>query len=42
MKPQDAPLVTGFALVCVILFVLLQITGFQVDAIARAGFMRQG
>ncbi|MGV7121733.1 rhomboid family intramembrane serine protease [Sphingopyxis sp. 550A] len=39
MKPQDAPLVTGFALVCVVLFVLLQITGFQGEAIMRAGFI---
>ena len=39
MKPQDAPLVTGYALVCVIVFVLLSITGFQVDAIVRGGFI---
>jgi len=39
MKPQEAPLVTGYALVCVIVFVLLSITGFQVDAIMRAGFI---
>ena len=39
MKPQEAPLVTGYALVCVIVFVLLSITGFQVDAIVRAGFI---
>lgn len=39
MKPQEAPLVTGYALVCVIVFVLLWITGFQVDAIVRAGFI---
>jgi membrane associated rhomboid family serine protease len=39
MKPYDAPLVTGYALVCVIVFVLLTITGFQVDAIVRAGFI---
>lgn len=39
MKPQEAPLVTGYALVCVIVFVLLWITGFQVDAIIRAGFI---
>lgn len=39
MKPQDAPLVTGYALVCVIVFVLLWITGFEVDAIVRAGFI---
>ena len=39
MKPQEAPLVTGYALVCVIVFVLLWITGFQVDTIIRAGFI---
>lgn len=39
MKPQEAPLVTGYALVCVIVFVLLWITGFQIDAIVRAGFI---
>ena len=39
MKPHDAPLVTGYALACVIVFVLLSITGFQVDAIIRAGFI---
>lgn len=39
MKPQDAPLVTGYALACVIVFVLLWVTGFQVDAIVRAGFI---
>lgn len=39
MKPQAAPLVTGYALACVVLFVLLSITGFQVDAIVRAGFI---
>ncbi|BBB12640.1 rhomboid family intramembrane serine protease [Sphingopyxis sp. FD7] len=36
---RDAPLVTGYALACVILFVLLWITGFQIDAIVRAGFI---
>lgn len=39
MKPHEAPLVTGYALACVIVFVLLWITGFQVDAIVRAGFI---
>ena len=39
MKPQDAPLVTGYALACVVLHVLLAITGFQIDAIVRAGFI---
>ena len=36
MKPQDAPLVTGYALACVVLFVLLSITGFQIEAFVRA------
>lgn len=39
MKSHEAPLVTGYALVCVIVFVLLSITGFEVDAIVRAGFI---
>ena len=39
MKPQDAPLVTGYALACVVLFILLSITGFQIEAIVRAGFI---
>ncbi len=39
MKPQQAPLVTGYALACIIIFVLLWITGFQIDAIIRAGFI---
>ena len=39
MKPQEAPLVTGYALVCVVLFILLWITGYQVEAIVRAGFV---
>lgn len=39
MKPQEAPLVTGYALVCVVIFLLLWVTGFQVDAIIRAGFI---
>lgn len=39
MKPQDAPLTTGYALVCVVLFILLWITGYQVEAIVRAGFV---
>src|SRR3546814_5979259 len=39
MKAQAAPLVTGYALACVVLFILLSITGFQVDAIVRAGFI---
>lgn len=39
MRQQHAPMVTGYALVCVILFILLTITGFQFDAIVRAGFI---
>ena len=39
MKTQDAPLVTGFALVCVVLFVILAITGLQSDVFVRAGFI---
>ncbi|MGN6690366.1 MAG: rhomboid family intramembrane serine protease [Sphingopyxis sp.] len=39
MKPQEAPLVTGYALVCVVLFILLWITGYQGEAIMRAGFV---
>ena len=39
MNPQQAPLVTGYALVCVIVHVLLSITGLHVDAIIRAGFI---
>src|SRR3546814_20914502 len=39
MKPQAAPLVTGYALACVVIHVLLWITGFQFDAILRAGFI---
>lgn len=39
MKPQDAPLVTGYALACVVIHILLSITGFQVEAIVRAGFV---
>lgn len=39
MKPQDTPLITGYALACVVIFVLLWITGFQIEAIVRAGFV---
>ncbi|HKX89121.1 MAG TPA: rhomboid family intramembrane serine protease, partial [Sphingopyxis sp.] len=39
MKPQAAPLITGYALACVVIFVLLWLTGFQIDAIMRAGFI---
>ncbi|MBL0915403.1 MAG: rhomboid family intramembrane serine protease, partial [Sphingopyxis sp.] len=39
MKPQDAPLVTGYALACVVIFLLLEITSFRVDAIVGAGFI---
>ena len=39
MKPQEAPVITGYALACVIIFLLLTITGFQYEAIIRAGFI---
>lgn len=39
MKPQEAPLITGYALACVVVFILLFITGFQSEAIMRAGFI---
>ncbi|APW73283.1 MULTISPECIES: rhomboid family intramembrane serine protease [Sphingopyxis] len=39
MKPQDAPLVTGYALLCAALFVVLTLSGFQTEAIVRAGFV---
>lgn len=39
MKPQQAPLTTGYALACVLLFALLSITGWQGEAIVRAGFI---
>lgn len=39
MNPQQAPLTTGYALICVLLFVLLSITGWQGEAIVRAGFI---
>jgi len=39
MKSQEAPVITGYALVCVVLFILLTVTGFQSEAIVRAGFI---
>lgn len=39
MKPHDAPLVTAYALACVVIFVLLWVTGYQLDVIMRAGFI---
>lgn len=39
MKPQEAPVVTGFALVCVALFVILAITGYEPQAFIGAGFI---
>jgi membrane associated rhomboid family serine protease len=39
MNAQQAPLTTGYALICVVLFVLLWITGWQGEAIVRAGFI---
>lgn len=39
MKSQTAPLVTGYAIVCVLVFALLTIAQLQLDAIVRAGFI---
>src|SRR3546814_8520690 len=39
MNPQATPLVTGDAVACVLVFVLLAIAGLQLDAIVRAGFI---
>ena len=39
MKPQDAPLVTGVSVLCAVIFILLSISGYQVEAIVRAGFV---
>lgn len=39
MKPQDAPLITGYAVLCTVIFILLSITGLDGDAIVRAGFI---
>ena len=39
MKPQEAPVVTAYALACVVVFILLTFTGFQPDAVIRAGFI---
>ncbi|PKQ01205.1 MAG: rhomboid family intramembrane serine protease [Alphaproteobacteria bacterium HGW-Alphaproteobacteria-13] len=39
MNAQQAPLTTGYAMACVLLFVLLSITGWQNEAILRAGFI---
>ena len=39
MKPQDAPLVTGYALACVVVFLLTWVSGYQLDAFIRAGFI---
>lgn len=39
MRQQNAPLVTGFALACVVVFVLLAITGAEPQAFIRAGFI---
>ncbi len=39
MKPQEAPLVTSYALACVALFVLLTITGYESQAFIGAGFI---
>ena len=39
MNAQQAPLTTGYAIACVLLFVLLSLTGYQGEAIVRAGFV---
>lgn len=39
MKPQDAPLVTGYALACVVVFLLTWVSGYQLDSFIRAGFI---
>lgn len=39
MNAQQAPLTTGYAIACVLLFVLLSVTGWQGEAIVRAGFI---
>lgn len=39
MNRHAAPIVTGFALVCAVVFVLLWITGLQGEAFVRAGFI---
>ncbi|WP_447761476.1 rhomboid family intramembrane serine protease [Sphingopyxis panaciterrae] len=39
MSRQNAPVVTGFALACVLLFVILSITGYQPQAFVGAGFI---
>src|SRR3546814_13231159 len=39
MKPQAAPLVTGYAIACALLYLLPTLAGLQLDAIVRAGFI---
>src|SRR3546814_230492 len=39
MKPQAAPLVTGYAIACALLYLLSTLAGLQLDAIVRAGFI---
>lgn len=39
MKPQHAPVVTGFAVACVALFIVLSITGYEQQAFIGAGFI---
>ncbi len=39
MNRQPAPLTTGFALLCVVVFVILAITGYQHQAFVGAGFI---
>ena len=39
MNRHAAPLVTGFALACVVVFIVLAITGYQPQAFVGAGFI---
>src|SRR3546814_17947109 len=39
MKPQAAPLVTGYATACALLYLLPTLAGLPLDAIVRAGFI---
>ena len=39
MNPQQAPLTTGFALLCVVVFVILAVTGYQHQAFIGGGFI---
>ncbi|ALH79388.1 rhomboid family intramembrane serine protease [Sphingopyxis macrogoltabida] len=39
MNPQHAPVVTGFAIACTLLFIVLSIAGYQQQAFIGAGFI---